>query len=153
MIRRPPRSTLFPYTTLFRSGLRAGQSVCIMSPTLRSRISCWFMDPLALRPTVPFDTPVIVNGSLRAHRLGDALRFPLPAHGFYPGSPATLEVEINEHAAEEHRAARRHREFSPLSQEQPEKTLPVEADDALLATGHAHVGCVGRPTEIGRAHV
>src|SRR3712207_7157994 len=25
MIRRPPRSTLFPYTTLFRSGLRAGR--------------------------------------------------------------------------------------------------------------------------------
>src|SRR2546428_6445190 len=24
MIRRPPRSTLFPYTTLFRSGLRTG---------------------------------------------------------------------------------------------------------------------------------
>src|SRR2546422_10958058 len=24
MIRRPPRSTLFPYTTLFRSGLRRG---------------------------------------------------------------------------------------------------------------------------------
>src|SRR4051794_41688466 len=24
MIRRPPRSTLFPYTTLFRSGLRLG---------------------------------------------------------------------------------------------------------------------------------
>ena len=27
MIRRPPRSTLFPYTTLFRSGQRAGQVV------------------------------------------------------------------------------------------------------------------------------
>src|SRR2546422_3593928 len=26
MIRRPPRSTLFPYTTLFRSGLRTGTS-------------------------------------------------------------------------------------------------------------------------------
>src|SRR5437660_1821696 len=26
MIRRPPRSTLFPYTTLFRSGGAAGQS-------------------------------------------------------------------------------------------------------------------------------
>src|SRR3712207_7545546 len=26
MIRRPPRSTLFPYTTLFRSGSRAGGS-------------------------------------------------------------------------------------------------------------------------------
>src|SRR2546423_10219315 len=24
MIRRPPRSTLFPYTTLFRSGLKSG---------------------------------------------------------------------------------------------------------------------------------
>src|SRR2546427_4288556 len=26
MIRRPPRSTLFPYTTLFRSGLRHGRA-------------------------------------------------------------------------------------------------------------------------------
>src|SRR3712207_8208566 len=26
MIRRPPRSTLFPYTTLFRSGERAGRA-------------------------------------------------------------------------------------------------------------------------------
>src|SRR2546426_3082696 len=26
MIRRPPRSTLFPYTTLFRSGREAGRS-------------------------------------------------------------------------------------------------------------------------------
>src|SRR3712207_8670676 len=29
MIRRPPRSTLFPYTTLFRSGLRAVRSRCL----------------------------------------------------------------------------------------------------------------------------
>src|SRR2546422_7449319 len=28
MIRRPPRSTLFPYTTLFRSRLGAQSSVC-----------------------------------------------------------------------------------------------------------------------------
>src|SRR5256885_5060014 len=27
MIRRPPRSTLFPYTTLFRSGRAAGENV------------------------------------------------------------------------------------------------------------------------------
>src|SRR5688572_31831176 len=26
IIRRPPRSTLFPYTTLFRSGVRSGES-------------------------------------------------------------------------------------------------------------------------------
>src|SRR2546430_6116553 len=28
MIRRPPRSTLFPYTTLFRSPLQIGKGVC-----------------------------------------------------------------------------------------------------------------------------
>src|SRR5688572_31957864 len=28
MIRRPPRSTLFPYTTLFRSGCRSCSSSC-----------------------------------------------------------------------------------------------------------------------------
>src|SRR2546422_8368258 len=28
MIRRPPRSTLFPYTTLFRSRSRAGRAPC-----------------------------------------------------------------------------------------------------------------------------
>src|SRR2546429_3222906 len=33
MIRRPPRSTLFPYTTLFRS------QVCIGSSLARSRVS------------------------------------------------------------------------------------------------------------------
>src|SRR2546430_6067939 len=32
MIRRPPRSTLFPYTTLFRSyGLAAGEANCLNS--------------------------------------------------------------------------------------------------------------------------
>src|SRR3712207_7541821 len=29
MIRRPPRSTLFPYTTLFRSNLSKGESKCV----------------------------------------------------------------------------------------------------------------------------
>src|SRR5256885_8697914 len=33
MIRRPPRSTLFPYTTLFRSG-------CDSAPLLPSKTSC-----------------------------------------------------------------------------------------------------------------
>src|SRR3712207_7308531 len=33
MLRRPPRSTLFPYTTLFRSGLRdaADRPVCVVT--------------------------------------------------------------------------------------------------------------------------
>src|SRR2546430_13164617 len=30
MIRRPPRSTLFPYTTLFRSGIALGSMVILM---------------------------------------------------------------------------------------------------------------------------
>src|SRR5260221_6503628 len=39
MIRRPPRSTLFPYTTLFRSG----RSVVARSRALRS--PCWTLAP------------------------------------------------------------------------------------------------------------
>src|SRR3712207_8035247 len=35
MIRRPPRSTLFPYTTLFRSELRSDST---------DAIACWFVD-------------------------------------------------------------------------------------------------------------
>src|SRR5260370_27424766 len=34
MIRRPPRSTLFPYTTLFRSRL-AALGYCVIAPDLR----------------------------------------------------------------------------------------------------------------------
>src|SRR5687768_18193358 len=39
MIRRPPRSTLFPYTTLFRSPTRrcAGWTVLLQSPRSRVR--------------------------------------------------------------------------------------------------------------------
>src|SRR5260221_2289887 len=33
MIRRPPRSTLFPYTTLFRSGVH-GPAILIFTPAL-----------------------------------------------------------------------------------------------------------------------
>src|SRR3712207_8997159 len=40
MIRRPPRSTLFPYTTLFRSGCALGLGVVLS-------------DPLAPGPTFP----------------------------------------------------------------------------------------------------
>src|SRR5258708_29840064 len=37
MIRRPPRSTLFPYTTLFRSGLFRATSGCILRHRRRSQ--------------------------------------------------------------------------------------------------------------------
>src|SRR3712207_8403106 len=54
MIRRPPRSTLFPYTTLFRSWSTAGGHVCSILPPARpspkgSSISnaqvCYHRDP------------------------------------------------------------------------------------------------------------
>src|SRR3712207_8308939 len=35
MIRRPPRSTLFPYTTLFRSGWHGGDDRLVLLPGLR----------------------------------------------------------------------------------------------------------------------
>src|SRR2546430_10430883 len=44
MIRRPPRSTLFPYTTLFRSALKthvekhAGEYLTIKSPALAAKL-------------------------------------------------------------------------------------------------------------------
>src|SRR2546430_7280850 len=37
MIRRPPRSTLFPYTTLFRSGVRDGRFLADLQTDRRAR--------------------------------------------------------------------------------------------------------------------
>src|SRR3989442_3583811 len=48
MIRRPPRSTLFPYTTLFRSAPHTGRSVACRS-------SCFSTDP-ALAPALTRST-------------------------------------------------------------------------------------------------
>src|SRR2546427_10641075 len=38
MIRRPPRSTLFPYTTLFRSAFMAGQSRRCQAPVEAAQV-------------------------------------------------------------------------------------------------------------------
>src|SRR5258708_14547576 len=46
MIRRPPRSTLFPYTTLFRSGYRTGGIPSSLPKLCRiSRRECPRLDP------------------------------------------------------------------------------------------------------------
>src|SRR3712207_7998092 len=39
MIRRPPRSTLFPYTTLFRSGINTDTMILVHIPADGSRAS------------------------------------------------------------------------------------------------------------------
>src|SRR2546430_9111496 len=56
MIRRPPRSTLFPYTTLFRSNVGNG------GPTLdqRSVIDAGFLELVRLG-LKPFDDTAVVN--------------------------------------------------------------------------------------------
>src|SRR5690349_23477492 len=46
MIRRPPRSTLFPYTTLFRSPLRT-QKIFTISPRL------WNLPNATRKPSAP----------------------------------------------------------------------------------------------------
>src|SRR2546425_8133171 len=52
MIRRPPRSTLFPYTTLFRSGRGPrSKSTCHGSSQAGSRL------PLAPHPPAPWAAP------------------------------------------------------------------------------------------------
>src|SRR3712207_2698082 len=48
MIRRPPRSTLFPYTTLFRSG--RGRPVCVLQ-NLQLRVQ---ISPPIMNVAVPF---------------------------------------------------------------------------------------------------
>src|SRR2546422_3369470 len=44
MIRRPPRSTLFPYTTLFRSGIEGGNVRIVWPDLMRFKRS--FTDPV-----------------------------------------------------------------------------------------------------------
>src|SRR3712207_6977270 len=45
MIRRPPRSTLFPYTTLFRSGKKrhraAAAAVAVQEARCLAKLRCW----------------------------------------------------------------------------------------------------------------
>src|SRR2546421_8906135 len=48
MIRRPPRSTLFPYTTLFRSKCSAGFRSSAASFSALCRVSCRTPEPSAL---------------------------------------------------------------------------------------------------------
>src|SRR3712207_7129659 len=59
MIRRPPRSTLFPYTTLFRSSAAAALRVmCLARPALAGRL--WYAGPRTsseARPTEPAPRP------------------------------------------------------------------------------------------------
>src|SRR3712207_8727375 len=53
MIRRPPRSTLFPYTTLFRSYAEARATIDEIRNALTDRL-CEFCGPAGVDPAVFF---------------------------------------------------------------------------------------------------
>src|SRR3712207_7777698 len=62
MIRRPPRSTLFPYTTLFRSA-----AIAVRSAAVEPRTSLWITG--TSRTVRPFPCQMRVAGELRSNRL------------------------------------------------------------------------------------
>src|SRR3989442_6134404 len=66
MIRRPPRSTLFPYTTLFRSRIKTVESVAATRSAISKarRIS-------AVRPIIGPNCPSVVSLRRRAVRADD----------------------------------------------------------------------------------
>src|SRR3712207_8467656 len=65
MIRRPPRSTLFPYTTLFRSGyffaVPGRPAICLMDRNTRR--PGWEEIPPRARPTPSSRMPAGVEGT------------------------------------------------------------------------------------------
>src|SRR2546430_17357518 len=74
MIRRPPRSTLFPYTTLFRSALERGGHAFVLAEhhTALRAMALYrlhdpesFWDKLESLPTVKASVPDVVLTSLR----------------------------------------------------------------------------------------
>src|SRR5256885_10293660 len=83
MIRRPPRSTLFPYTTLFRTGAASRQSLIELADALRQ----------TLEPACKVVTSFVDKA---APSLPEALQQCLPARSivvlplFSPDEPALL---------------------------------------------------------------
>src|SRR5256884_7098500 len=63
MIRRPPRSTLFPYTTLFRSRLHAAHIILVIAvaPIVLVR-ACEFLAPAGGAAEIRFQHQIAVGG-------------------------------------------------------------------------------------------
>src|SRR3712207_6891021 len=76
MIRRPPRSTLFPYTTLFRSLLNVGADLGDDPAELLEELAA--LDPEGLADEVGH-----LLGAV--HHLGEAARRLLALHQLLPG--------------------------------------------------------------------
>src|SRR2546430_8280540 len=81
MIRRPPRSTLFPYTTLFRSHLRRGTTTLTTVPGLAGALLGAGIAPIATAP----GTESLLSGA--------RLKFSFPVTGGR-GDPSPLTGSI-----------------------------------------------------------
>src|SRR3712207_8812108 len=93
MIRRPPRSTLFPYTTLFRSNfLGAG----IFGFLINLPIISYYQIGTALTANHGHAAMMGVYGMLAAGPAGLCLRYPIPAEGWPEGGakPRLRAVEL-----------------------------------------------------------
>src|SRR5258705_7789436 len=66
MIRRPPRSTLFPYTTLFRSGPITRINSCIPESHLSGDPSQWIVSHARTTENVPSANGSAVGSSRRS---------------------------------------------------------------------------------------
>src|ERR1035437_11020571 len=99
MIRRPPRSTLFPYTTLFRSTIRdpfGNSSEISLSPSPFGRIPSSRANPVAFRRNSPLCRPLGLTTTVRLPAVWYASRmafaavivdFPHCRLQFRPGCP------------------------------------------------------------------
>src|SRR2546430_16291141 len=76
MIRRPPRSTLFPYTTLFRSYLAVEAGICRESDSVRNEdripVGCCLSCPARADRTTPAGG--VLDVELLSQLLGQPLR-------------------------------------------------------------------------------
>src|SRR2546425_3759809 len=94
MIRRPPRSTLFPYTTLFRSIMESTQPRHAAS-TMTERLRHVLLRHLRGHPEVDGDLPVGEFVREAQDHRGAAFRTELLQHDPEPGDPLPrIEVPI-----------------------------------------------------------
>src|SRR3989475_3823567 len=91
MIRRPPRSTLFPYTTLFRSCLHAGRGEGGILQAVLDVIAVPYTGSGALASALAMDKDL-------AKRLFRAAGVPVPAWFMAPVAPE--DVRSEEHTSE-----------------------------------------------------
>src|SRR2546425_3404192 len=136
MIRRPPRSTLFPYTTLFRSSAEADGGA---QPAERGERQCREgvaerAIPLARAEPILFAQALATNRDVTPHRL------------HHVGKRALHSLEVPEPAREDdERDRRRHDEqgagWLAVTEERPSEALDdaghgIEAVERAPALGH-----------------